>query len=123
MEQIIEPSPNFNFTKVVCSPPNKIGGSYFTKLFYNNKPIYIQTPKSLTKQGIISGKKINYTDLLFSSEDTLFIQWMEDLEERCQTLIHENSNKWFETPLDKSDIENAFNSTIKIYKSGKNYLI
>ena len=123
MEQIIEPSPNFNFTKVVCSPPNNIGGSYFTKLFYNNKPIYIQTPKSLTKQGIISGKKINYTDLLFSSEDTLFIQWMEDLEERCQTLIHENSNKWFETPLDKSDIENAFNSTIKIYKSGKNYLI
>ena len=123
MEQIIEPSPNFDFTKVVCSPPNNIGGSYFTKLFYNNKPIYIQTPKSLTKQGIISGKKINYTDLLFSSEDTLFIQWMEDLEERCQTLIHENSNKWFETPLDKSDIENAFNSTIKIYKSGKNYLI
>ena len=123
MEQIIEPSPHFNFTKVVCSPPNNIGGSYFTKLFYNNKPIYIQTPKSLTKQGIISGKKINYTDLLFSSEDTLFIQWMEDLEERCQTLIHENSNKWFETPLDKSDIENAFNSTIKIYKSGKNYLI
>jgi hypothetical protein len=48
---------------------------------------------------------------------------MEDLEEKCQTLIHENSNKWFETPLDKSDIENAFNSAIKIYKSGKNYLI
>ena len=93
MEQIIEPSPNFNFTKVVCSPPNNIGGSYFTKLFYNNKPIYIQTPKSLTKQGIISGKKINYTDLLFSSEDTLFIQWMEDLEERCQNLLYDKRNE------------------------------
>ena len=116
MDNIIEPSPDFNFTKVTCSPPNNIGGSYFTRLFYNNKPMYIQTPKSLTKQGIIKGKKINYSD-------TLFIQWIEDLEEKCRGLIQENSTKWFETSLDKGDIEEAFNSIIKIYKSGKNYLI
>ena len=123
MDQIIEPSPDFNFSKVSCSPPNNIGGSYFTRLFYNNKPMYIQTPKSLTKQGIIKGKKINYSDLLFTSEDTLFIQWIEDLEENCRNLIHENSSRWFETTLDKGDIEEAFNSIIKIYKSGKNYLV
>lgn len=123
MDQIIEPSPDFNFSKVSCSPPNNIGGSYFTRLFYNNKPMYIQTPKSLTKQGIIKGKKINYTDLLFTSEDTLFIQWIEDLEENCRNLIHENSSRWFETTLDKGDIEEAFNSSIKIFKSGKNYLV
>ena len=74
MEQIIEPSPNFDFTKVVCSPPNNIGCSYFTKLFYNNKPIYIQTPKCVTKQGVVTtaGKK-TYIDLMFSNEDTSFI--------------------------------------------------
>lgn len=123
MDQIIEPSPDFNFSKITCSPPNNIGGSYFTRLFFNNKPLYIQTPKSVTKQGINVGKKINYTDLLFTSEDTLFIQWLEDLEEKCQCLINENSKSWFENPLDKGDIENAFNSIIKVYRSGKNYLL
>jgi len=123
MEHIIEPTPDFNFDKVTCSPPTNIGGSYFTKLFFNNKPLYIQTPKSLTKQGIILGKKTNYTDLLFNAEDTLFIQWFEDLEEKCRGLIFDNSSKWFESSLDKGDIENAFNSSIKIFRSGKNYLI
>ena len=123
MEHIIEPTPEFNFEKITCSPPTNVGGSYFTKLFFNNKPLYIQTPKSLTKQGIILGKKTNYTDLLFNAEDTLFIQWFEDLEEKCRSLIFDNSSKWFESSLDKGDIENAFNSCIKIFRSGKNYLI
>jgi len=123
MDQIIEPSPDFNFSKITCSPPSNVGGSYFTRLFYNNKPLYIQTPKSVTKQGISIGKKTNYTDLMFVSEDTLFIQWLEDLEEKCRSLIFENSKSWFENALDQGDIENAFNSIIKIYRSGKNYLL
>jgi len=124
MENIIEPSIDFDFSKLyLASPSSLTGGAYFTRLFLNNKPLYIQTSKCLTKQGFIkSGKKI-YTDLMFNNNDTILINWLENLEAKCQELIHEKGNKWFETPLDKLDIETAFTSPIKIFKSGKFYLL
>jgi hypothetical protein len=66
---------------------------------------------------------------IINNSNKLFIilylssQWLEELEERCQNLIFENTAKWFENAMDKSDIESAFNSIIKIYRSGKNYLV
>ncbi len=124
MDNIIEATIDFDFSKLYLGPPSSItGGAYFTKIFYNSKPLYIQTPKSLTKQGFIkSGKKI-YTDLMFDNNDTIFINWIENLETKCQDLIHEKGDKWFETKLEKNDIETAFTSPLKVYKSGKFYLL
>ena len=124
MEHIIEPSIDFDFSKLyLASPSSLTGGAYFTRIFLNNKPLYIQTPKSLTKQGFIkSGKKI-YVDLMFDNTDTILINWLENLETRCQELIYEKSEKWFDSMLEKSDIESAFTSPIKIFKSGKFYLM
>lgn len=124
MENIIEPSTDFDFSKLyLASPSSLTGGAYFTRIFLNNRPLYIQTSKCLTKQGFIkSGKKI-YTDLMFNNNDTILINWLENLETKCQELILEKSDKWFETPLDKLDIETAFTSPIKIFKSGKFYLL
>ena len=81
MDDIIEPTIDYDFTKLYFGPPSSLaGGAYFTRLMYNtNKPIFIQTPKGLTKQGFIkSGKKI-YTDLMFDNNDTVFINWIENL--------------------------------------------
>jgi hypothetical protein len=125
MENIIEPTMDYDFTKLYFGPPSTLaGGAYFTRLMYNtNKPIFIQTPKSLTKQGFIkSGKKI-YTDLMFDNNDTVFINWIENLEARCQELIYSKRDTWFETKLEKDDIESAFTSPFKIFKSGKYYLL
>jgi hypothetical protein len=124
MDNIIEATIDFDFSKLYLGPPSSItGGAYFTKIFYNSKPLYIQTPKSLTKQGFIkSGKKI-YTDLMFDNNDTIFINWIENLETKCQDLIYEKGDKWFETKLEKNDIETAFTSPLKVYKSGKFYLL
>ena len=115
---------DFDFSKLyLASPSSLTGGAYFTRIFFNNKPLYIQTPKSLTKQGFIkSGKKI-YTDLMFDNNDTILINWLENLEFRCQELIHEKGIEWFESQLEKSDIESAFTPTMKLYKSGKFYLL
>ena len=124
MENIIEPTIDFDFSKLyLASPSSLTGGAYFTRIFLNNKPLYIQTSKCLTRQGFIkSGKKI-YTDLMFNNNDTILINWLENLEIKCQELIHEKGDKWFETQLDKHDIETAFTSPIKLFKSGKFYLL
>jgi hypothetical protein len=125
MNDIIEPTIDHDFSNLYLGPPSTIaGGAYFTRIMYNNnKQLYIQTPKSLTKQGFVkSGKKI-YVDLMFDNNDTVFINWIENLEAKCQELIFSKGDNWFQTKLDKDDIESAFTSPFKIYKSGKFYLL
>jgi hypothetical protein len=60
---------------------------------------------------------------MFDNNDTVFINWIENLEAKCQELIFNKGDNWFETKLDKDDIESAFTSPFKIYKSGKFYLL
>ena len=123
MENIIRPGVDFDFSKISLAYPSAInGGAYFTKLLCDNNSVYLETQKSKSKQGIVkSGKKI-YSDLMFdrSSEET--IDWFERLEERCQELLLAKNAEWFEGTLSQDDIDNAFNSVFKVYKSGKFYL-
>lgn len=125
MENIIQPTMDYDLSKLYFGPPSSLaGGAYFARLMYNtNKAVFVQTPKSLTKQGFIkSGKKI-YTDLMFDNNDTVFINWIENLETKCQELLYSKRDSWFETKLEKDDIESAFTSPFKIFKSGKYYLL
>lgn len=124
MDNIVEPNESFDFTKLSLGQPTSIqGGSYFTKVQYNAHPLYIQTTKSLTRQGFVKSGKKYYCDLMFDKNSENLITWFETLEETCQKLIHAKSDSWFQNPLELSDIESAFNSTIRIYKSGKFYLV
>ena len=124
MDNIIEPNESFDFSKLTLALPTSIqGGAYFTKMNHLNKPIYIQTTKSLTKQGIIKTGKKFHCDLMFDNNSEILINWFEKLESKCQQLIYEKSEAWFQSKLELSDIETAFNSIIRIYKSGKYYLV
>ena len=124
MENIIEPNNTFDFTKLSLAHPSGIqGGAYFTNIEYNKKPLYIQTCKSTTKQGFVKSGKKYYCDLMFDKNSESLIKWFENLEERCQKLIFEKSNSWFQNALEENEIETAFNSTIRVYKSGKCYLV
>jgi hypothetical protein len=124
MDNIIEPNETFDFTKLSLAHPSGIqGGAYFTKIEYNKKPLYIQTSKSQTRQGFVKTGKKYYCDLMFDKNSESLINWFENLEERCQKLIFERRDTWFQNSLEESDIETAFNSTIRVYKSGKYYLV
>jgi len=124
MENIIEPNETFDFSKLTLAHPSGIqGGAYFTKIEYNAKPLYIQTTKSLTRQGIVKTGKKYYCDLMFDTNSEVIINWFENLEEKCQKLIYEKRDSWFQNTLEENDIETAFNSLIRIYKSGKFYLV
>ena len=120
----MEPNGNFPFDKLVLTTPSFVNsGNYFIKYLINDSPLYIQPPKCLTKQGIIKGGKKLYCDLLFTNENESFIKWLEDLETYSQKYIFDRRSKWFESNLEMHDIENSFTSSMKIYKSGKFYII
>jgi hypothetical protein len=118
---------NYDFSKVILMHPESLhggSGTFFTKIGIGNKNeiLYLQTPKCVTKQGVITtaGKKA-YIDLMFSNEDTSFIEFMENLEKSCIEKIDEKKNSWFTNEIDKSDIENAFTSALRPFKGGKYY--
>jgi hypothetical protein len=124
MDNIIEPNELFDFTKLSLAHPVGIqGGAYFTKIEYNKKPLYIQTSKSLTRQGFVKTGKKYYCDLMFDKNSETLIHWFENLEEKCQKLIFEKKDDWFQGTLEENDIETAFNSLLRVYKSGKYYLL
>ena len=116
---------NFDFSKIILTHPESLqGGSFFTKLNINNDMLYLQTPKCISKQGVaISSGKKSYIDLVFSSDDSAFIEFMENLEKSCVEKIHEKKNSWFTNDIDVNDIENAFTATLRPYKAGKFYLL
>lgn len=123
MINIISPNDDFDFSSIYLGYPTSQNGSFFTKIYCQGKPLYIQTPKSQTKQGFIkNGKKI-HTELMFSNTENLFIKWLENLETKCQQLIFEKNDDWFQEKLELNDIESAFTNLIKVYRSGKNYLL
>ena len=119
-----EPKPDFNFNDITLGPPNGLqGGSYFTKLLIKGEPLYLQIPKCTTKQGLVVTEKKKYCDLMFSRDATDVISWFENIERHVQQLMFSKKNIWFHDDLEFSDIENAFTSPIRSYKSGNNYLV
>ena len=124
MDNIIEPNESFDFSKLSLAHPVGIqGGAYFTKIEFNKKTLYIQTSKSLTRQGFVKTGKKYYCDLMFDKNSESLIHWFENLEEKCHKLIYEKKDAWFQGNLEESDIETAFNPLIRVYKSGKYYLL
>jgi len=124
MENIYEPNEKFVFDNLVLTTPKFVSnGNYCIKYIMNDLPLYIQPPKCTIKQGIIKGGKKMYCDLLFTNENEKFIKWIEELENYSQKYIFDNRAKWFESDLEMHDIENSFTSPLKLYKSGKFYIV
>ncbi len=124
MENIIEPSDKFDFSKLNLENPIPLqGGNFFTKLNFTEKqlPLLVQLPKCSSKHGLIQtqSNKKTYIDLLFNYFETDVLTWFENLEIKCRELIFSKKDLWFQTEMDLDDIENMFISPAKSYKSGK----
>ena len=61
--------------------------------------------------------------MLFTNEHESLIQWMENLETYSQNYIFQRRSQWFESELEMHDIENSFTPSMKVFKSGKFYII
>jgi hypothetical protein len=124
MPSLMTPNNDFSFDDVTLSSPIIMsGGTHFIKYNVKGEPMYIQPPKALVKQSIIKSQKRMYCDLLFTNEHEDFLSWIENLEEHSKKYIFNQRDKWFETDLEESDIDNTFTSVLKPYKSGKYYIL
>lgn len=116
-----------DFSKTRLSQPRATqGGNYVTRIALDGSletDTCVQLPTCRTKQGIVVSGRKTYCDLMYPSDDTHVMEWIERLEKRCQELIYEKREDWFHNPLTEDDIESAFTSSVRLYKSGKAYLV
>lgn len=113
-----------NISSITLSDPQPIqGGSYFSKIVMigatPDDAIYIQTPKCITKDGVVKTEKRLYSDLLFKSsteEHSDFMDLLRTIEVRLKECIYARRELWFQTAMDADDIEYYFNSPIKPHK-------
>jgi hypothetical protein len=86
-------------------------------------PLYYQPPKCTLKTGFLKTGKTMYCDIVFNMDDEHFFAWLEQLEEFTRKTIFDNRDKWFDTELEMTDIENTLTSPYKMYKSGKCFIV
>jgi hypothetical protein len=105
------------------------GNSHFTRILFDDSPLYFQTPRCETKQGIVitAGSKKTYYDLILDSnsetshspkEFTAFVEWIQLLEDAVVKLLCSNGKLWFRDPLSEDDIRALFTSPLKPLKGG-----
>lgn len=117
----------FPFSNMVLSSPSAMTakGTYFSKLsFSDGEQIYLQLPKSKTKNGVIMSKRGCYMDLLYKhGAENAFTDWIDQLEEQCKVLIGGKKEVWFSQELDTHDIERMLTSVSRPYKGGTMFLV
>lgn len=129
LSNIVSSTTNFDFNSISLADPEPLhnnAGFYFTRLGLgkDNEPLYFQLPECKTKQGVVSIKHSKYIDLMFNrSENNDLMSWVEQLEYRCQDIINDKKDLWFQTELTRDDIETMMAQMIRLYQSGKYMLI
>ena len=117
MENIITSIKDYPFDDIKLKMPRALqGGTYTSNLVVNDNPLLIQTPKCKTKNGIHRTAKQIYCDLLLTQDNSDFIDWLSDFQERVRDLIIEKSDNWFHEPISLDEIEYNFDLFKTIYK-------
>lgn len=118
------PTRKFDFSKISLTYPKSVAsGSYFTKILYEGAPLYLQIPKCTTKSGLVKAAKKMSSELLLDNMNEEIVGWFENLDNRSKELIQQHSEEWFGKEISSEDIDNAFGSTIRLYRSGKFSLV
>jgi hypothetical protein len=73
-----------NLERLRLAKPTNRNGSHFIKTLDVDDPIYFLSPKCFVKQGFVKSGKKTFCDFVFSNEDSEFLAWLEDLEERSK---------------------------------------
>jgi hypothetical protein len=121
----------FQYDQLRLTTPTVVqnGSSHFTRILFHDAPLYFQTPRCATKQGIVvtAGSKKTYYDLILDSnsetshspkEFTAFVEWIQLLEDAVVKLLCSNGKLWFRDPLSEDDIRALFTSPLKPLKGG-----
>jgi len=118
---------NFPFNKLALGNPSPLqnGNSYFVKLTTNDeRPVYLQMPKSKTKNGVVETKRLSYIDILYDSlgNDKIF-EWADNFEEKCKNMINEKKHIWFYDDITDEELDAMMSPILRTYKAGSKLLL
>ena len=116
MDNILQPDQTFDFTKLMMvSPTSLSGGVYFIRILTKDQqPVYIQSPKCTTKQGIIKTNKKMHCDLVFKHENESFFGILGINRTVLSNKNYMNTKKnGLILYLTEDDIENSFTPITK----------
>ena len=77
-------------------------GSYFSKVTYNNIPLYIHAPKCLGTEN-----RVKHT-LDLRVLDPEFATWIDNVEQALQLVTLTHCAEWFTNPVELDDIQSSF---------------
>ena len=127
---ILTPSSPFNFDTIKMDniyPVSGQSGVFFSNIRVDNNvnnKLYLQLEECLSKQGVMSTKGNKYIEIKLTREgNENIINWFEKLEFKCNDILDENKNQWFQTELSRDDIEVMMDKTARLYTSGRFIII
>ena len=108
-----------NLNRVIYNEPIKVKGNCLltqTKYNYNEKniPIYIQTSRMKTINGLVMNDTRSYIELEINKNHVSFYDFINSLDEHIVNVTYTNSENWFEQKLPLDVIEDFYNSPVKI---------
>jgi hypothetical protein len=116
-------SENIPYDDISLAVPTGIqGGTYLSKIKINNDDLKLQTETCSTKNGIVKTEKKVYCDLLFTEEDSKFIQIISDIESAIKEVIYEKKDMWFHSEIDEDTIDYHWQPILRKYQGNK-YLL
>ena len=74
---ILDANSQFDFEQMQLSPPQPHHGTYFSKLLYAQKPVFVKTTACHTKAKFTTTKSKLCADLVLGPENHAMITWLE----------------------------------------------
>ncbi len=109
---------NIDFEKLSLGIPNQLQKNlYFSRIFLDDAPIYIQTNECFTSTGIKETNKKGFCDLVYKDFETV-TTFFGSLENKIRDRVLENSDEWFEDSFTSDDLEDSFTTSIGYHKQG-----
>ena len=109
-----------DISTIKFNKPNKgKGGSYMSPCDYNDTPIYIQTPRLISKKGVVRNDSRCTLDLEFDREHWKFYEFMTNVDDHNVIQIQKNSVEWFDKEFPLDIVEEFYTTPIKIGRGNK----
>ena len=101
--------------KLKYENPSKIkGGSFMSLINYNDKPLYIQTPRLINKKGIIKHDNRCHLELEFDKSHAQFYDFISNIDDKNINEIQNKSNMWFSKTFSLDMVEEFYKTPIKL---------
>jgi hypothetical protein len=112
-------SSDFDFEEVHLANPVPVqNGTFFTKINHTagDNPLYVYTPRCTTKTGVVTSGSKSFVDLIFTTNNTNFLNWVQSLEERLHHAVYHKRDDWFTEEIELDDIQSVFMPLVKVSK-------